>query len=50
MVATPIGALAALRLGTRFVVALGLLVIAVALTWMSRLAADASYLVRLSVR
>jgi DHA2 family multidrug resistance protein-like MFS transporter len=44
MVATPIGALAALRLGTRFVVALGLLVIAVALTWMSRLAADASYL------
>ena len=44
MVATPIGALAALRLGTRFVVALGLLVIAVALIWMSRLAADTSYL------
>jgi EmrB/QacA subfamily drug resistance transporter len=44
MVATPIGALAALRLGTRFVVALGLLVIAVALMWMSRLAADTSYL------
>jgi DHA2 family multidrug resistance protein-like MFS transporter len=44
MVATPIGALAALRLGTRLVVALGLLVIAVALLWMSRLAADASYL------
>ena len=44
MVATPLGALAALRLGTRFVVALGLLVTAAALVWMSRLAADAAYL------
>jgi DHA2 family multidrug resistance protein-like MFS transporter len=43
MVATPIGALAALRLGTRLVVPLGLLVTAVALAWLSRLAADAAY-------
>jgi EmrB/QacA subfamily drug resistance transporter len=43
MVATPLGALAALRLGTRSVVALGLLVTAAALVWMSRLAADATY-------
>jgi len=43
MVTTPLGALAALRLGTRTVVALGLLVTAVALVWMSRLAADAAY-------
>ena len=44
MVATPLGALAALRLGTRYVVSIGLLVIAVALVWMSRLAAGAAYL------
>ena len=44
MVATPLGALAALRLGTRSVVALGLLVTASALVWMSRLTADAGYL------
>ncbi len=44
MVATPLGALAALRFGTRFVVASGLLVTAVALAWLSRLAADAAYL------
>jgi hypothetical protein len=44
MVATPLGALAALRFGTRFIVALGLLVTAVALVWMSSLAADAAYL------
>jgi DHA2 family multidrug resistance protein-like MFS transporter len=43
MVATPLGALAALRLGTRYVVAVGLLVTAVALVWMSRLSADAAY-------
>ncbi len=44
MVATPLGALAALRLGTRSVVALGLLVTAAGLIWMSRLGADAAYL------
>jgi EmrB/QacA subfamily drug resistance transporter len=44
MVATPLGALAALRLGTRSVVAMGLIVTAVALLWMSRLAVDAAYL------
>jgi hypothetical protein len=43
MVATPLGALAALRLGTRYVVAVGLLVTAVALVWMSRLSAEAAY-------
>jgi EmrB/QacA subfamily drug resistance transporter len=43
MVATPLGALAALRLGTRSVVALGLVVTAVGLVWMSKLAADAAY-------
>ena len=44
MVATPLGALAALRFGTRFIVALGLLVTAVALVWLSRLTAGAAYL------
>jgi hypothetical protein len=44
MIATPLGALAALRLGTRSVVTLGLLVTAGGLAWMSRLAADAAYL------
>jgi EmrB/QacA subfamily drug resistance transporter len=44
MVATPLGALAALRLGTRVVVGLGLLTTATALLWMSRLAAQAAYL------
>jgi len=43
MVATPLGALAALRLGTRSVVALGLVVTAGALVWMSRLTADSTY-------
>jgi EmrB/QacA subfamily drug resistance transporter len=43
MVATPLGALAALRLGTRSVVSLGLLVTALALFWLSRLAAQAAY-------
>jgi len=43
MVATPLGAHAALRLGTRFVVSIGLLVTAVALTWMSMLRANAAY-------
>ena len=44
MVATPIGALAALRLGTRSVVSLGLLVTAGALLWLSILPAGAAYL------
>ncbi len=43
MVSTPLGALAALRLGTRCVVAVGLLVTAVSLVWMSMLNADAAY-------
>jgi hypothetical protein len=43
MVATPLGVLAALRLGNRFVVSLGLLVTAVALGWLSTMAADAAY-------
>jgi hypothetical protein len=43
MVATPLGAHAALRLGTRFVVALGLLVTAVSLVWMAMLSANAAY-------
>ena len=43
MVATPLGALAALRCGTRFVVSLGLVVTAVALVWMSTIAAGAAY-------
>lgn len=44
MVATPFGALAALRLGTRYVVAVGLLVTAAALLWMSQLVAETVYL------
>lgn len=44
MVATPLGALAALRLGTRCVVSIGLVVTAVALLWMSILAAGAAYM------
>jgi DHA2 family multidrug resistance protein-like MFS transporter len=43
MVATPIGAHGALRLGTRFVVSIGLLVTAASLIWMSMLHADAAY-------
>ena len=43
MLTTPLGALAALRLGTRYVVALGLVVSGAALWWMSTLAANASY-------
>ena len=44
IVTTPIGALVALRLGTRYVVALGLVITAIALFWMSSLAANALYL------
>ncbi len=44
MVTTPVGALAALRLGTRYVVTVGLLFTAVALYWMSTLSSSAAYL------
>ncbi len=43
IVTTPLGALAALRLGTRYVVALGLVITATALWWMATLAANAPY-------
>ena len=43
MVTTPLGALAALRLGTRYVVALGLLITGVALLWMSTLSSTPPY-------
>jgi DHA2 family multidrug resistance protein-like MFS transporter len=43
MVTTPLGALAALRLGTRYVVALGLVITGIGLFWMSTLSANASY-------
>ena len=44
MVTTPLAALAALRLGTRSVVVLGLVITSVALLWMSSLSSDANYL------
>ncbi len=44
MVTTPLGALAALRLGNRVVVSLGLVVTAAALLWLSTMAAQAAYL------
>jgi hypothetical protein len=44
MMATPIGTLAALRLGPRYVVSLGLLVTAAALFWMANLEAQAHYI------
>lgn len=43
MVTTPLGAVAALRLGPRVVVPLGLVITAVGLTWMSSLSSSASY-------
>jgi EmrB/QacA subfamily drug resistance transporter len=43
MVITPIGAVMALRLGTRSVVSLGLLIMAVALAWATTVSAYASY-------
>lgn len=43
MVTTPLSALAALRLGTRYVVSLGLVITAAALLWTSTLTADAAY-------
>ena len=43
VVATPLGALLALRVGARYVVAAGLGVMAAALTWMSFVAAAAAY-------
>ena len=43
MVTTPLGALAALRLGTRYVVTLGLLFTAAALYWMSSLSSSVAY-------
>ena len=43
MVATPLGAHAALRLGTRCVVSIGLLVTALSLVWMSIMSAHAAY-------
>ncbi|MGC2485947.1 MAG: MFS transporter, partial [Acidimicrobiales bacterium] len=43
MVTTPLGAIAALRLGTRNVVAGGLLIMGAALAWGGTIAADAAY-------
>ncbi len=43
IVTTPLGAVAALRLGPRFVVPLGLVVTALGLIWMSSLSATSSY-------
>jgi DHA2 family multidrug resistance protein-like MFS transporter len=43
MVTTPLGALAAIRLGTRYVVSIGLVITALALYWMAMLSASASY-------
>ena len=44
MVTTPLGAWAAHRFGTRYIVSLGLIILAVALFWMSTLTANTSYL------
>lgn len=43
MITTPFGALAALRLGTRFVVTSGLVITALGLFWMSTMSANVSY-------
>jgi len=43
MVATPLGAVAAIRVGARYVVATGLLIVGVALTWGGTVAAHAAY-------
>jgi DHA2 family multidrug resistance protein-like MFS transporter len=43
MVATPLGAVAALKAGTRFVVSAGLLIVGAALAWGGTIAAHASY-------
>ncbi len=43
MIATPLGAVAAIRVGARYVVAAGLLVVGVALTWGGTIAAHAAY-------
>jgi predicted MFS family arabinose efflux permease len=43
MITTPLGALAALKLGSRYVVAAGLSVVAVALIWMGTVGANAAF-------
>ncbi len=43
MITTPIGVVAALKLGTRYVVALGLVIMAGALVWMGTIGAHAAY-------
>jgi DHA2 family multidrug resistance protein-like MFS transporter len=43
MVATPLGAIASLRVGARYVVATGLLIVGAALAWGGTIAAHASY-------
>jgi EmrB/QacA subfamily drug resistance transporter len=43
MVVTPIGALLALRVGARYVVSAGLLIMAIAMAWMTTIAAYAPY-------
>jgi MFS transporter, DHA2 family, multidrug resistance protein len=43
MIATPLGAVAAIRVGARYVVAAGLLIVGVALTWGGTVAAHAAY-------
>ncbi|HEY5111306.1 MAG TPA: MFS transporter [Acidimicrobiales bacterium] len=43
MITAPLGAVAALRLGTRYVVAAGLTVVAAALIWMGTISANAAY-------
>jgi EmrB/QacA subfamily drug resistance transporter len=44
MIATPLGAVLALRIGTRYVVSVGLLVMGAALVWMATISASAQYL------
>jgi hypothetical protein len=43
MVATPLGAIAAIRIGARYVVAAGLLIVGAALAWGGTIAAHAAY-------
>jgi len=43
MIVTPLGAIAALRVGTRYVVSAGLLIMGVALFWMTYIGAHAAY-------
>jgi EmrB/QacA subfamily drug resistance transporter len=43
MIITPLGAIAALRFGTRYVVSAGLLIMGVALLWMNYIGANAAY-------